>query len=185
MTKLRYLLTPETKEFLENIELIEILENHSCIVLRSFDTKNIKINVLGVEASLFDLMYGMKNKLNCSFEFKFNLKKMEIVMAVVLPKGFIISAFVIRENEDNTPVANMIFSSPEHAETSMALFNMEYGLKAKSPHSLLTKDNSSLILSSNNKIKQDSKLYMKGLVECFKRAKSFTISDSKVIFWSK
>jgi len=112
MTKLRYLLTPETKEFLEKIELIEILENHSCIVLRSFDTKNIEINVLGVKVSLFDLMYDMKNMLDCSFEFKFNLKKMEIVMAVVLPKGFIISAFVIRENEDNTPVANMIFSSP-------------------------------------------------------------------------
>ena len=98
MTKLRYLLTPETKEFLEKIELIEILENHSCIILRSFDTKNIQINLEGVEASLFDLMYDMKNMLNCSFEFKFNLRKMEIIMVAVLPKGFIISAFVIREN---------------------------------------------------------------------------------------
>ena len=67
----------------------------------------------------------------------------------------------------------------------MALFIMSKGLNAKSPHKLLITDNSSLILSNSKKIKPDSKLYLKGLVECFKRAKSFTISDSKVIFWSK
>ena len=178
-------MTPETKEFLEKIELVEILKNHSCIVLRSFDTKNIKINLKGVKASLFDLMYDMKHKLDCSFEFKINSQKMEIIMVVVLPKGFIISAFVIRENEDNIPLANMIFSSPEHADISIALFSMSKGLDVNSSHELLIKNNSSLLLSLNKKIVPDAKLFMKGLVECFKRAKSFTISDSKVIFWSK
>jgi len=72
---------------------------------------------------------------------------MEIIMVAVLPKGFIISAFVIRENEDNTPIATMIFSSPEHVEIFIALQTMSKGINDNSPHSLLIKDNSSLILS--------------------------------------
>ena len=67
-------------------------------------------------------------------------------MAVVLPRGWIISAFVIREDEDYNPVANMIFSSPEHTKASLSLLNISKGVSINDPRALLIKESTSLFL---------------------------------------
>lgn len=45
----------------------------------------IFVEIDGTDVSLFDLMYVLKNRLDCDFKFKFNSLKTEIVMACVLP----------------------------------------------------------------------------------------------------
>ena len=74
--KLRYLITPEAEDHLKKMSIIEIKENHSCDVVRTIETDKIHVKIGNQPMSLFDLMFEMKNKLECSFEFKFNSEKM-------------------------------------------------------------------------------------------------------------
>ena len=68
-SKLRYLLTPEAKQYLEWLEIIEILDNHKCITCKSYKINEVKMNIRGVETNLFEIMYDMKQILNAQFEF--------------------------------------------------------------------------------------------------------------------
>ena len=80
-----------------------------CVTIRTIHTKQIMTNVAGIEKNLFDLMYDLKNTVKCSFEFKFNSKKNDILMCCFLPKGYLCAAFVITETDTKDNVAHMIF----------------------------------------------------------------------------
>ena len=88
---------------------MEIFENHSCRTIREFKTTNITVKIAHKYFTLFDLMYELKSTLDCRFEFKFNYKDKEIVLASYLPKGYLCAAFVLRMDLDESSLAHMIF----------------------------------------------------------------------------
>ena len=60
---------------------------------------------------LFDLMFDLKEKLKCTFQFKFNGKK-EIVMACVLLSGDIFACFLINTS-GNQHCVYQLFASEQ------------------------------------------------------------------------
>ena len=90
------MVTPEGNKYLENIDILEITESHDCISVRNIATKNINLEIGGIKLSLFDYLYDLKSLLNCRFEFKFNSKKLETVIAIISPSGFIFALVLIQ-----------------------------------------------------------------------------------------
>ena len=67
---MRYLVTPEAKQYLEQIEILEVTERHECNQIKVIHTKKVKIEMVGFRpTTLFEIMYEMKNSLGCRFEF--------------------------------------------------------------------------------------------------------------------
>ena len=93
--KLRYLVTPETNNYLQMLEIKEIIQSHKLLTKRKLDTKKIMISSLGYKTSIFDMMYDYKQNLRCTFEFKFNRDRCDILMVCKLPSGQIFAAFLI------------------------------------------------------------------------------------------
>ena len=83
--------------------------------LRSFNTKDLKLKVSNKDLELFDLMHEFKIKLNCTYEFKFNSERMEIVMACILPSGYILTIYLIARSslteEDAPYTVHQVFAS--------------------------------------------------------------------------
>ena len=95
-SKCRFLVTPEGSKHLQNIDILEITDRHDCLSVKRIATKEIDMKVGLHKTSLFDYMYDLKSMLNCKFEFAFNSKKLEVVIAFFLPSGYLLSLVVIQ-----------------------------------------------------------------------------------------
>ena len=88
------LVTPEANEFLARLEVKEITEEHLCNTLYEIDMRR---TFIGLDLSLFDVMYGLKRWLQCDFQFKMVNRGPDIDILMVCCKSeLILACFVIR-----------------------------------------------------------------------------------------
>ena len=112
-------------------------------------------------------MCNMKEKLVCSFKFKFSSRSHEIMLVCVYPTGDILACFIIGYTDIKTPKAYPIVMDDQGHSNSLQ--ELLYNLNNQYNYSQAeTEENVNDILS-----------------EKFVRLKNFVISDKKIILWSK
>lgn len=157
--KLTYLLTPEASLYLENLEIKQISENHNCISLNNFSTKNIE---LSSGRCLFDVMYDMVN-LNCGFNFYLNDESMQVLIECSTQADYIIGLFLI---DTETLTAHQIIVDDEQQDNFLKLFGQE-------------------IVLENSKPSQEHLLLLKKISEKFLLSQNCEVDHSQIIVFSK
>ena len=128
--KVLYLTTPEADNHLEHIEITQIMESHKVVPRGYFNTRDIEVETdkPSEKRQLFDLMYDMKQALKCTFEFRLNDENLDILLACILPSGYLFTAFLIHpaEPDQNSKTylkASQIFASKDQRENFFSLMN--------------------------------------------------------------
>ena len=81
-------------------------------------------------------MYDLNDIFECSFEFKFNQKRCDILICAITPKGHIIAALVIYEDAGNNDQAKLIFVDENHEN----IFSEFFEVKKLKEESILYQD---------------------------------------------
>ena len=123
-SKTSYLVTPEDTEYLEVLRIKEITFNHTCETIRRVNTSQLSVIIMGNTEetyNLFDLMCNLKEKLGCTFQFKFNSKSLEIMVVCIYPGGNILACFIIGYSDNMTKAYPIFMDDEDHSNSFQEL----------------------------------------------------------------